>query len=140
MWPVFPPPLTPTPALALRLPTFGIVMTTLLSGALLLLPAPQPAHGQEVVVVEVDVTAVAAGTRASTLIGEEVLNADGESIGDQNSVLFAILQVGGFLGLGGLLVAVPYDHLEIGVDDEPIVLAEANREQLESMPEFKYDP
>jgi sporulation protein YlmC with PRC-barrel domain len=136
-----------TPALALRLPTFGIFMTTLLSGALLLLPAPQPAHGQEVVVVEVDVKAVAAGTRASKLIGEEVLNADGESIGDiddliidQKSVLFAILQVGGFLGLGGLLVAVPYDRLEIGGDDEPIVLAEASREQLERMPEFKYEP
>jgi len=53
-------------------------------------------------------------------------------------VLFAILQVGGFLGLGGLLVAVP--HLEIAVDDEPIVLAEASREQLERMPEFRYEP
>ena len=55
-------------------------------------------------------------------------------------MLFAILQVGGFLGLGGLLVAVPYDRLEIGGDDEPIVLAEASREQLERMPEFKYEP
>jgi hypothetical protein len=70
----------------------------------------------------VDVKAVAAGTRASKLIGGEVLNADGESIGDvedfiidQKSVLFA-MQVGGFLGLGGLLVAVPYDRLEIGAD------------------------
>ena len=122
-------------------------MTTLMSGALLLSSAPRPAHGQEVVVVEVDVKAVAAGTRASKLIGEEVLNTNGESIGDiddliidQKSVLFAILQVGGFLGLGGLLVAVPYDRLEIGGDDGPIVLAEASREQLERMPEFKYDP
>jgi sporulation protein YlmC with PRC-barrel domain len=122
-------------------------MTTLLSGALLLSPAPRPANGQEVVVVEVDVKEVAAGTRASKLIGKEVMNANGESIGDiddlvidRKDVLFAILQVGGFLGLGGLLVAVPYDRLEIGGDDDRVVLAEASREQLERMPEFKYEP
>jgi PRC-barrel domain len=36
-----------------------------------------------------------------------------EVISDKKQLNFAILQVGGFLGLGGRLVAVPYESLVI---------------------------
>ena len=54
-------------------------------------------------------------------------------------VLFAILQVGGFLGIGGFLVAIPYNSLEINEDGSKIVLAQGSKEELQKLPEFKYE-
>jgi PRC-barrel domain len=53
-------------------------------------------------------------------------------------VLFAIIQVGGFLGLGSRLIAVPYTSLQISDDGRRIVLPGATQQQLEKLPEFKY--
>ena len=105
-----------------------------------------PAFAQNVAVVDVDVKEVAQGYRASELTGADVENGAGETIGsiddlivDREKVLFAILQIGGFLGIGGHLVAIPYDSLEISEEGATIVLAEASREELETLPEFEYD-
>jgi hypothetical protein len=53
-------------------------------------------------------------------------------------VLFAIIQVGGFLGLGSRLIAVPYTSLQISDDGRRIVLPGATKQRLEQLPEFKY--
>lgn len=105
-----------------------------------------PALAENVVVVEVDVKEVAKGYRASELTGADVENGAGETIGaiddlivDRERVLFAIVQVGGFLGVGGFLVAVPYDDMEISPDGSKIVLAQGSKEELQKLPEFKYD-
>jgi sporulation protein YlmC with PRC-barrel domain len=89
---------------------------------------------------------VAKGYRASELTGADVENGAGESIGsiddlivDREKVLFAILEVGGFLGIGGFLVAIPYDSMEISEDGSKIVLAEGSKEELQKLPEFKYE-
>jgi len=50
--------------------------------------------------------------------------------------LFAVLSVGGFLGVGAHLVAVPYTQLQPAGDH--MVLAGGNKEALKALPEFKY--
>jgi sporulation protein YlmC with PRC-barrel domain len=95
-------------------------------------------------VVVVDVVAVAKGMRTGDIKGKPVVNAQNERIGTiddlivgQDRVLFAILQVGGFLGIGSHFVAVPYQSLQISAGPK-IVLPGASKEELKSMPEFKY--
>jgi len=124
----------------------AVTGSTLLTVAIFVPFATRPALSQSVVVVDVDVKEVAKGYRASELTGAEVENDAGESIGsiddlivDQEKVLFAILQIGGFLGLGGFLVAIPYDSMEISEDGAKIVIAQGSKEELQKLPEFKYE-
>ena len=119
--------------------------TLVLAASIFLLQSTQIAFTQEVVVVDVDVKEVAKGYRASELTGAEVDNGTGDVIGsiddlivDREKVLFAILEVGGFLGIGGYLVAIPFNSLEISEDGATIVLAEGSKEDLEQLPEFQY--
>jgi hypothetical protein len=103
---------------------------------------------QHVEIVVVDVAAVARGYRVSRLMRSTVVNDRDERIGTiddfiiggDDRVFFAVLQVGGFLGLGGRLVAVPYDSLLLAdtAGKPKIVLPGATREALEQLPEFAY--
>lgn len=77
------------------------------------------------------------------LLGRRVYNDEAEEIGrvedlmiDQDRVAFAILAVGGFLGIGTHQVVAPFAALRI--DEEEIVLPGATREVLKSM--TVYDP
>ena len=104
-----------------------------------------PVAAADVKVVVVDVVAVADGYRASKLRGTAVVNSKNEKVGEiddlivgKDRVLFAIIQVGGFLGLGSRFIAVPYTSLQINGDGSHIVLPGATKQQLEQLPEFKY--
>lgn len=104
----------------------------------------QPAHAQAVELLKVDVSVVAKGYRASKLIGSSVKN-DKEKIGsiediivDKQKAVYAILQVGGFLGVGGRLIAIPYEQLAIDDTGRHITLPGATKEQLQNLQEFKY--
>jgi ribosomal 30S subunit maturation factor RimM len=95
--------------------------------------------------VVVDVHAVADGYRASKLIGSTVVNDQNEKVGTiediiigRDRVLFAVLQVGGFLHLGGHMVAVPYQSLVLDESGGKIKLPGATQEALKKLPEFKY--
>src|ERR1700722_11251867 len=95
-------------------------------------------------VLIVDVVKVADGMRAGELKGKPVVNDRNERIGTiddliigRDKVLFGILQVGGFLGLGSHYVAVPYEELKISAGPK-IILPGASKEELKSLPEFKY--
>src|SRR5579883_347602 len=98
---------------------------------------PQP-------VDRVDVTALADGYRASKIVGATVANDSNQNIGKiddllvgrNDQVLYAIISVGSFLGVGGKLVAVPYRSLKIATDK--LVLPGASRDALKGLPEFKY--
>jgi hypothetical protein len=103
------------------------------------------ARAVPVELVVVDVVQVANGYRASKLRGVTVSNPQNQKIGDlddlivgKDRVLFAIVQVGGFLGIGSHLIAVPYSSLQINEDGSRIVLPGATREQVKGLPEFKY--
>jgi hypothetical protein len=96
-------------------------------------------------VVVVDVVAVAQGLRTGDLKGKPVLNEKNERIGTiddliigKDRVLFGILQVGGFLGIGSHFVAVPYQSLQTDEAPTKIVLPGASKEALKNLPEFKY--
>ena len=124
-----------------NLPTAAV-----LAVAALLTAGPRPALSQAAVdLVVVDVTTVAQGYRTSKLKGSNVVNDQNEKIGTvddviigRDSVLFAVLQVGGFLGLGGRLVAVPFQSLNLEDDGRKIVLPGATKDELKKLPEFKY--
>lgn len=92
----------------------------------------------------VDVTSLADGYRASRIIGAPVVNEANESIGKvddvlvgrNDKVLYSVLSVGGFLGVGSKLIAVPYASLQ--VSDTKMVLAGGTKDALKTLPEFKY--
>jgi putative membrane protein len=76
------------------------------------------------------------------VLGSGVVNADGEEVGtiedlvmDQDQVTYAVLSVGGFLGIGDKKVAVLFDDLQVG-EDEVYLMTSATREQLEQLPEY----
>jgi hypothetical protein len=49
-----------------------------------------------------------------------------------------VLQVGGFLGLGGHLVVVPYDSLVIDETGQKITLPGASKDELKKLSAFNY--
>ena len=116
-----------------------------LIAAMLASSAALPVLSQGVELVVVDIHAVADGYRASKLIGSSVVNDQNEKIGTiediiigRDRVLFAVLQVGGFLHLGGHRVAVPYQSLVLDEAGSKIKLPGATQEALKKLPEFKY--
>jgi len=100
-----------------------------------------------VALVKVDLSVVAKGYRMSKLIGSSVINDKNEKIGtlddivadkDKKQLSFAVLQIGGFLGLGGRLVVVPYDSLVIDDHGQKITLPGASKDELKKLSEFSY--
>ncbi|CAB4046582.1 PRC-barrel domain-containing protein [Paraburkholderia phenoliruptrix] len=92
-----------------------------------------------------DVVQLASGYRASKLTGADVFNKNKDTIGTVDDLIvspgsdrstYAILSVGGFLGMGKHLVAVPFNDLQI--TNRRVVLPEATKKSLEALPEFKY--
>ncbi len=116
--------------------------------ALAIALAAGPALSQAgVALVKVDLNIVAQGYRMSKLIGSRVINDKNEKIGslddviadkDKKQLSFAVLQVGGFLGVGGRLVAVPFDSLVIDDNGQKITLPGASRDELKKLSEFHY--
>jgi sporulation protein YlmC with PRC-barrel domain len=125
--------------------TASIVAATIaMLGLLFVVVSPPPALSQSVQLVKVDVAVVGKGLRVSKLIGTTVVNDKNESVGklddiviDNNNV-FAVLQVGGFLGVGSHLVAVPYNSLRIADNGRRIELPGASKDELKKLAEFKY--
>ena len=119
-----------------------------LSLAVMLAFTTSPALPQAgVALVQVDLSVVGQGYRMSKLLGSGVVNDKSEKIGTLDDVIsdknkkqldFAILQVGGFLGLGGRLVAVPYDSLVIDDKGQKVTLPGASKEALKNLAEFHY--
>jgi sporulation protein YlmC with PRC-barrel domain len=85
------------------------------------------------------------GLRASKLIGATVYNDANEKVGTVDDLILsseekavaAIIQVGGVLGAGGKLVAVPYHQLQMDKDSK-LFMAGANKDSLNAMPGFTY--
>jgi hypothetical protein len=98
----------------------------------------------QTVEVAADIQTLSVGYRASTVIGSNVVNDTNETIGKIDDLLvspdgkrpYVVLSIGGFLGMGTQLLAVPYDTLLFV--DKKIVLPGANKEDLKMRPQFKY--
>jgi hypothetical protein len=122
---------------------------TVLAGAAILaggLVGPAMAQGapQTVALVKVDPQTVATGFRSSKVVGSSVVNETDETVGaiddlivtPDEKVPYAILSVGGFLGMGTKYVVVPFSSLQM--QDKKIVLPGATKDALRALPEFKY--
>jgi sporulation protein YlmC with PRC-barrel domain len=120
-----------------------VVASALMSAATGALAQGAP---QSVTQKRVDVVQMGQGFRASKLAGATVYNRDKDSIGTIDDLIlspsdrnaFAILSVGGFLGMGKHYVAVPFSDLQIS--DKRVLLPDATRQSIEALPEFKYAP
>ncbi len=98
---------------------------------------------QTIELVKVDIQKLSAGHRCSKIIGSSIVNDNNDAIGKIDDLLvgsdaqqpFAVLSIGGFLGVGTHLVVVPYDSLKL-VDK--VVLPGGSKEGLRTLPTFVY--
>ncbi|MBP1153024.1 MULTISPECIES: PRC-barrel domain-containing protein [Methylocaldum] len=92
---------------------------------------------------------IARGWRASKLMRANVYNENNQKIGaiddfivsPDGSLSVAIVDVGGFLGMGAHRVAIPVQQFQpIGdkTDVSKLVLPGASKDALKALPEFKY--
>ncbi|WP_422011689.1 PRC-barrel domain-containing protein [Reyranella sp.] len=127
----------------MRLP---LVPAALAAAVALAAPSLVTAQGapQTIQLTKVDVVKVSTGYRASKVIGSSVVNDAGDTVGKVDEIIvgpdgkapFVVLSVGGFLGLGDKLVALPYEQMR--TDGKKIVLPGATKDSLKALPEFKY--
>jgi len=123
----------------------ALVIASAIGGSLVSLNLTPALSQPATALVVVDIAVVAKGYRTSKLTGRPVVNEKNERVGSiddfiigRDRVLFSILQVGGLLGVGSRLVAVPYQSLMLDAAGEKITLPGATKEQLERLAEFKY--
>jgi hypothetical protein len=117
------------------------VLAAALSGPVFAQGAPQTLS-----LMKVDPATLATGYRTSKVVGSTVYNEANETVGTiddlivtpSETVPFAVLSVGGFLGMDSKYVVVPFSSLV--VKDKKMVLPGATKDSLKSLPEFKYSP
>ena len=83
---------------------------------------------------------------AHRLVGTRVLNGQAEDIGEVKDVIINtqgtatgfVIGVGGFLGLGDKLVAVPFSSIEVGdvVAGSRVIVVPVTKDQLKAAPTF----
>ena len=99
---------------------------------------------QTVALMKVDPQTVATGYRSSKIVGASVVSEANEIVGTIDDLIitpnekvpFAVLSVGGFLGMGSKYVVVPFNALKM--KDKQILLSGATKDALKALPEFKY--
>ena len=107
-------------------------------------PAVSQGTPQTTAIMKVDPQTVATGYRTSKVVGSTVVNETNETVGTIDDLIvtpsekvpFAVLSVGGFLGMGTKYVVVPYSALQ--VRDKKMMLPGATKDSLKALPEFKY--
>ena len=122
-----------------------LVVGAVFAGGIATVGVTVPAFSQVVRLLSVDVKEVAKGWRTTKLHGSAVVNDKDEKIGSiddiiigKDKILFAVIQVGGFLGLGGHLIATPFEQLKLDDEKGKIVLPGASKDELKKLPEFRY--
>jgi sporulation protein YlmC with PRC-barrel domain len=86
----------------------------------------------------------ASGYRTSMVVGRDVVDEHNMPIGKVDDLIvtqtgkvpYAVLSVGGFLGIDSKYVIVPFSSLEIG--DNRMMFRGATKDALEQLPSFKY--
>ena len=85
--------------------------------------------------------------KASSMIGTDVVNPRGESLGDVKEVVidprsgkvaYAVVSFGGFLGMGEKLFAVPFTAFEYNVAKNQYML-DISKDRLQTAPGFDAD-
>ncbi|MBC7638018.1 MAG: PRC-barrel domain-containing protein [Acetobacteraceae bacterium] len=107
-------------------------------------PALSQGTPQTLSMMRIDPASLATGYRSSKLVGSKVYNDGNEAVGTIDDLIvtpndrvpYAVLSVGGFIGIGSKLVVVPFNLLE--VKDNKMVLGGASKDSLKALMEFKY--
>jgi hypothetical protein len=119
-----------------------------IAAAVLLLSLGNPAYAQgtpqTIAMTKVDPASVATGYRTSRVVGSPVVNEANETVGTIDDLIvtgnemvpYAVLSVGGFLGMGTRYVVVPFNA--ISVVDKHMMLRGATKDSLKALPEFTY--
>lgn len=100
---------------------------------------------QSLAVLRIDPVTLRTGYRASKVNGAAVVNETGDRIGTIDDIIisqdgkspYAVLSIGGFLGMGERLVALPYSQLAMA--ENKIILRGATKDTLKALPEYKYN-
>jgi hypothetical protein len=108
-------------------------------------PALSQGAPQTITLMKVDPASLATGYRTSKVVDSTVVNEANETVGTiddpivtpTETVPFAVVSVGGFLGMGTKYVVVPFNSLQ--VKDKQMVLPGATKDSLKALPEFKYN-
>ncbi len=111
--------------------------------------APTPAAPGAAAVTTAAGSLLTARPRISQIIGSNIYNERDDRIGEVEDVIFAmpgsnaqgpiaVLQIGGFLGLGGRLVAVPMNDLRWNSERSRIEMPGATKEALQSRAPFEF--
>ena len=108
-------------------------------------PAFSQGAPQTVSLMKVDPASLATGYRTSKVVGSTVVNETNQTVGTIDDLIvtptekvpFAVLSVGGFLGMGTKYVVVPFSSLQ--VKDKEMVLPGATKDSLMALPAFKYN-
>jgi sporulation protein YlmC with PRC-barrel domain len=124
--------------------SIALLVGTLAVAVALSEPALSQGTPQTAAIMKVDPQTVATGYRTSKVVGSSVVNETNETVGTIDDLIvtpsekvpFAVLSVGGFLGMGTKYVVVPYSALQLR--DKKMVLSGATKESLKALPEFKY--
>ena len=124
--------------------SIALMVGTAVVAAALSGPALSQGTPQTAVIMKVDPQSVATGYRTSKVVGSTVVHETNETVGKIDELIvtpsekvpFAVLSVGGFLGMGTKYVVVPYSSLQ--VRDNKMVLPGATKDSLKALPEFKY--
>lgn len=125
-------------------------LTSLLSTAAVLAtlglvsPALSETTKQTIVLTEVDPVVLATGWRATDILGADIYNDAGEKIGkledmiitSSETVPYAVVSVGGFLGMDAHHVVVAASALEL--IDTKLTLHGATKESLKALPNFTF--
>jgi hypothetical protein len=106
--------------------------------------APSYAQGAPQTVINMDVSNVSSGWRATKIIGATIVNEGEEKVGTIDDLIvsrtdripYAIVSVGGFLGVGNKLVAVPMANLQFSM--EHTLMTGADKASLKALPAFSY--
>ncbi len=84
---------------------------------------------------------------SSSITGDKVVNASGDSLGEikdlmvdlnTGQVSYAVLEFGGFLGMGSKLFAVPLNAMQVDTENKRFVFNHT-KESLENAPGFDKD-
>lgn len=84
---------------------------------------------------------------SSTIAGDKVVNRNGEGLGDikdlmidvdSGRVAYAVLEFGGFMGMGSKLFAVPLSAMEADTHNKRFIF-DQSKESLENAPGFDKD-
>ena len=104
--------------------------------------------GGAIALAALDSASMRDARRASRIIGAAVYNESNESIGEVDDIVLpgnggapvAVVSVGGFLGIGAKLVAVPYERLRaVGERNRWTLTGSASRDDLNRLPTFSYE-